>query len=408
MSTHRHTIPICPGTTFSRREFLRRSIAAAAAAPTVSSSILSHAAETESVSIPRKLTVVDICKRYDYAEIRRVLSVLLDELGDVRSLVKNKFVTVKTNLVNTSKETIGGLPLWFGVTVHPKVALALGSLFVDYGAKRVTYCDQLPFVPIGPESFEGYGFNFDEFSHTMDHKVRFINTRNRGEHKDYALVKVPNPELATAWEVNQEYVKTDVLVSLCKLKSHVSGGVTMGMKNLFGVPPSSMYGDDLKDEPDENATGYRGYTMHECSKKPLTSVTTFNDRSVLNDHGFNVPRFIVDLNAAFPVELVVIDGISVIQSAEGWWNGSMVSVTRPGLLIAGRNPVCTDAVGAAIMGFNPDAADRTHPFANGINHLSLARKKGLGENRIQNLEVGGIGLEKARYEYVPTYQRINT
>jgi uncharacterized protein (DUF362 family) len=127
---------------------------------------------------------------------------------------------------------------------------------------------------------------------------------------------------------------------------------------------------------------------------------------VEGDHGHNVPRFIVDLAAAFPIDLVVIDGISTIQTAEGWWNGSMVSVTRPGLLIAGRNPVCTDAVAAAVMGFNPDAADRTFPFVNGTNHLALARRKGLGENRVDRLEVAGVGLEAARFEFHPTYQRV--
>jgi uncharacterized protein (DUF362 family) len=114
----------------------------------------------------------------------------------------------------------------------------------------------------------------------------------------------------------------------------------------------------------------------------------------------------VDLAAAFPIDLVVIDGISTIQTAEGWWNGSMVSVIRPGLLIAGRNSVCTDAVAAAVMGFNPDAPDRTHPFINGTNYLALARRKGLGENRLQHLEVVGLPLEAARFEYQPTYQRV--
>jgi uncharacterized protein (DUF362 family) len=127
---------------------------------------------------------------------------------------------------------------------------------------------------------------------------------------------------------------------------------------------------------------------------------------VEGDHGYNVPRFIVDLASAFPIDLVVIDGISTIQTAEGWWLGSMVTVTRPGLLLAGRNPVCADAVAASVMGFDSDAADRTFPFVNGTNYLALARQKGLGENRIRRLEVGGIGLEAARFEFHPTYQRV--
>jgi hypothetical protein len=288
------------------------------------------------------------------------------------------------------------------------VAHTLGTLFVEYGARRVTFCDQLPFRSLGEEVFEGYGFRPADFNQTMQGRARFENTRNRGAHKDYALVKVPGQgELATAWEVNRTYVDTDVLVSLTKLKSHVSGGITGGMKNLFGVPPSSLYGDDLKDGPDEDAIDYRTKSMHNCSRLPFTSVTSFNGKSVQGDHGFNVPRFIVDLNATFPIQLVVVDGISTIQSAEGWWIGSTVSVTRPGLLLAGRNPVCTDAVSAAVMGFDPDAPDRTWPFVNGTNCLALARRKGLGENRLSELEITGVDLAKARFQYQPTYRRIN-
>ncbi|MGW8182262.1 MAG: DUF362 domain-containing protein, partial [bacterium] len=181
----------------------------------------------------RALTSVALCKRYDYPLVRRTLAHILDELGDVRLLVKRKFVTVKTNLVNTSAETVGGLPLSLTVTTHPTVALALGSLLVDYGARRVTFCDQLPFHELGPERFVGYGFDFGLFSQEMERKVRFVNTRNRGNYAKYEFVRVPGEgEIAGAWEVNRTYAETDVLISLAKLKSHVSAGVTLGMKNL--------------------------------------------------------------------------------------------------------------------------------------------------------------------------------
>jgi uncharacterized protein (DUF362 family) len=357
----------------------------------------------------RGLTSIGLCKRYDFGEVRRTLAAMLDELEDVRSLVKGKHVTVKVNLVNTSEADVAGVPLWLTVTVHPIVAMALGSLLTDYGARAVAFCDQLPFRLPDEEAFLGYGFRLKEFNQAMDGRARFENTRNRGRHSDYAVVKVPDGgEVASAWEVNQAYVKSDVLVSLGKLKSHVSGGVTGGMKNLFGVPPSSLYGDDLKGEPDETAIGYRTDTMHTCTRKPLTSGGWFTGKCVPGDHGYNVPRFIVDLAAAFPIDLVVIDGISAIQTGEGWWLGSMVSVTRPGLLIAGRNPVCTDAVAAAVMGFNPDALDHTAPFINGTNYLALARRRGLGENRIDRLEITGVSLDRARFEYQPTYQRVRS
>jgi uncharacterized protein (DUF362 family) len=398
--------PKCPGGVLSRRDFLR-SASSAALLPLAAPA--QRAAPVESLQpAPRAVTAIGLCKRYEFAEVRRSLSLLFEELGDVRPLVKGKYVTVKVNLVNTSAEDVSGVPLWLTVTVHPAVATALGSLLVDYGARQVTYCDQLPFREVDEAAFSGYGFDLKAFNDALDGRARFSNTRNRGSFSDYAVVKVPGGELASAWEVNQTYARTDVLVSLGKLKSHVSGGITAGMKNLFGVPPSSLYGDDLKDRPDENALDYRNGVMHSCTRKPLTSADYFTGKSVEGDHGFNVPRFIVDLNAAFPIDLVVLDGISVIQSAEGWWNGSMVSVTRPGLLLAGRNAVCTDSVAAAVMGFNPEAGDRTPPFANGTNYLALARRRGLGENRIANLEVAGAGIESARFEYEPTYRRVKS
>lgn len=400
--------PQCPGGILTRRDFLKAT-AAAALLPAASLVALKAAPAAEGFRVPRAVTGIQLCKRYDFASVRKTLGRIFDDLGDVRRLVRNKHVTLKVNLVNTSTEDVAGIPLWLTVTVHPVVAMAVGSLLADYGAKTLTFADQLPFRTPDEEAFSGYGFKLAEFNRVMRGRARFENTRNLGRHKSYALVKVPGGgELASAWEVHRAYVDTDVLVSLGKLKSHVSGGVTGGMKNLFGVPPSSLYGDDLEKEPDETAMGYRNGTMHNCTRKPLTSVTSFTGKSVEGDHGYNVPRFVVDLAAAFPIHLTVIDGISAIQSAEGWWNGSMVSVTRPGVLIAGRNPVCTDAVGAAVMGFNPDAPDRSWPFVNGTNYLALARRKGLGENRTSEIEIAGVDFNTARFEYQPTYRRAAT
>ncbi len=381
---------------FSRRAFLR-GMAAAALVPEL--------ALAEPKTIPRTPTALRVCKQYDYVLIRRTLGEMFDSLGTVRKLVKNKHVTVKTNLVNAPSQTVSGLPITLTTIAHPTVALAVGSLLVEYGAKQVIFCDQLPFVVEDNEAFEKYGYKIKEFQDAMDGRVRFENTRNLGRYNKYDLVKVPGGTLVSGWEVNQAYTKTDVLMSLGKMKSHVSGGVTLGMKNLFGIPPSSLYGDDLKDGPDESASGYRGETMHNCTRKPFTSVDTFKGKSIEGDHGYNVPRFIVDLNIAFPVELTVLDGISTISNAEGAWMGALVEVCRPNLLVAGLNPVCTDSVAASAMGFDPDAPDESQPFANGTNYLALSRKIGLGENRIENLDIVGDPIERIRYHFPPTYER---
>ncbi len=390
------------GSSRNPHRFRRRTFLQGLAAGTLIPASLS----AESKTTPRTPTAVRVCKRYDYALIRRTLGGMFDRIGDVRKLVKGKHVTVKTNLVNTPRQTVSGLPISLTTIAHPTVALALGSLLVEYGAKHVTFCDQLPFVEEDNEAFEKYGYKIEDFRDAMENRVRFENTRNLGRYPRYDIVKVPGGGiLASAWEVNQAYTKTDVLVTLGKMKSHVSGGVTLGMKNLFGIPPSSLYGDDLENTPDENAKAYRSRTMHNCTRKPFTSIDTFLGKSVEGDHGYNVPRFIVDLNAAFPTELTVIDGISTISNAEGAWMGTLVEVCRPNLLVAGLNPVCTDAVAASAMGFDPDAPDKSQPFPNGTNYLALSRKLGLGENRIKHLDIVGDPIEKVRYHFPPTYER---
>ena len=49
-------------------------------------------------------------------------------------------------------------------------------------------------------------------------------------------------------------------MSMAKLKNHATCGVTLSMKNCFGITPASIYGDDAGvDEPNENpGQGPRG------------------------------------------------------------------------------------------------------------------------------------------------------
>src|SRR5439155_9797490 len=95
-------------------------------------------------------------------------------------------------------------------------------------------------------------------------KVEFENTRNLGAGKSYAQLRVPGGGyMFSALDLNHSYADTDVMVSLAKLKNHVTAGVTLSMKNLFGLTPNSLYGDQAGDE---EATGGRG---------PIHDPTTF-------------------------------------------------------------------------------------------------------------------------------------
>ena len=120
-----------------------------------------------------------------------------------------------------------------------------------------------------------------------------------------------------------------------------------------------------------------------------------------SEPGWRVPRIIVDVCAARPIHLAIIDGITAMSGGEGPWCGEeRLKVTTPGVLIAGLNPVSTDAVATAVMGYpNPRAARGVKPFQDCDNHLVLAEQAGLGIAELAQIDVRGMPLEKALYPY---------
>jgi uncharacterized protein (DUF362 family) len=235
--------------------------------------------------------------------------------------------------------------------------------------------------------------------------VELEDTRNLGQAKKYVPLKVSSGGyLFSSFELNHAYRDTDVLVSLSKLKTHTVAGVTMSMKNLFGITPNALYGDQAGSE---NATIGRGklHDMVGWDAAGAAKVVFPGARSGTfpTDPGYRVPRIVADLCEARPIHLCVIDGITSMSGGEGPWSGSdvrPVGFTTPGVLIVGMNPVSTDAVGTAVMGFgNPRAARGAGPFKLGDNHLVLAEQRKLGIADLSKIEVLGVPIAQARHPY---------
>ena len=116
------------------------------------------------------------------------------------------------------------------------------------------------------------------------------------------------------YDLNHSYRDTDVFVSLAKLKEHRTAGVTLSMKNCFGITPCTIYSDEApEDEPSIVPVGYRG-PMHSGSRVPPKSAPQPVAES--KDPGFRVPRITADLVAARPIHLAVIDGIYTMTGGE--------------------------------------------------------------------------------------------
>jgi uncharacterized protein (DUF362 family) len=73
----------------------------------------------------------------------------------------------------------------------------------------------------------------------------------------------------------------------------------------------------------------------------------------------------------------------------------------PGVLIAGKQALATDAVAAAVMGFDPRADYPSVPFLHGDNHLNLAVERKLGTNRLDEIAVAGASIDEVRRQFKP-------
>jgi hypothetical protein len=87
------------------------------------------------------------------------------------------------------------------------------------------------------------------------------------------------------------------------------------------------------------------------------------------------------------------------RGGEGPWIPG-VEAMRPRLVLAGLNPVTTDAVCAAVMGYNPQADHFAFPFQ-GENHLKLLAFAGVGTNDLSRIEVRGLSIREALCPFNP-------
>ncbi len=315
----------------------------------------------------------------------------LDLLGGVGPLVREKTVTVKVNFTGWPIQAIGGRPPGETYVTHGDTALALAQILSESGARRIRFVDSEAVALTMEGICAAAGWDVPALRAIPG--VEFENTRNLGLGSQYARLTVPDGgRLFSYLEVNHSYADTDVFVSLAKMKEHATAaGITLSMKNLFGITPNSLYGVGA---PGEATLGYRG-TIHGKAEgwvKVLPGEKAGFENEVV---GVRVPRTIVDENLARPVHLAIVDGIRTIRGGEGWWNAG-VSPIDPGVIVAGWSALSTDAVAATVMGFNARAPHYTAPFETRENHLLIAEQAGLGTADVSRVEVRGLKIADVR------------
>lgn len=144
----------------------------------------------------------------------------------------------------------------------------------------------------------------------------------------------------------------DEFVSVSLLKNHLFMGVTLTLKNLFGLVPGLP--------PAPHRTYYH--------------------------HLVRMPYMLADLGKMIDPVLCVLDGL-VGQAGKEWgYNGTHGPAQICNTLVAGNQTIATDACGAHLMGHDPQADWLTPPFHRDRNALLCAAEGGFGTVDLQQID----------------------
>ena len=169
-----------------------------------------------------------------------------------------------------------------------------------------------------------------------------------GDLQPHKVVSVPGGgSMFRQYLLPESVVDTDAFVSVQKLKNHKFMGVTLCLKNLFGLCPMPPHG---------------------------------RTRSYFH-HVIRLPYILVDLGQMIKPTLNVIDGL-VGQSGKEWGGDGRVC----DVLVAGDNVFATDACGTHLMGLDPLGDWPNQPFVRERNSILIAHETGIGVGDLQGID----------------------
>jgi uncharacterized protein (DUF362 family) len=399
--------------TFSRRDLLAVS-GLAAGALAVKRASAGVVAPTSPVSVAKVVSYdLDLVAQFEQ---------MFDQIGGIGQQVRGKTVAMKVNLTGASgRGRQVGLTAGQTSWVHPNVVGALTAVFAKLGARRIRILESTFRKKYGTPLEDtllndGWDVNAIKSAASI---VEFEDTNGLGSAKQYSTLKVKTrqPFIFPAFSVNHSYEDCDFFVSVAKMKNHEELGVTLSMKNLFGITPELLYG--LTPRPPSASQWVRERVFHYGQVQPPAGVPQEIDATSNRYEGWRMPRLLTDICGARPIDLAILDGIEAIIGGEG---SGMPGTKhgKPGLLVVGRNCVSTDAVAMATMGYNPRAGrheapfrlyknpkdhppeqlippEESHQYAD--NTALMGEAAGLGTADLTKIDLRGVPIKDAVYDY---------
>ena len=246
--------------------------------------------------------------------------------------VKGKRLLLKPNLVEFDPKGV--------INTNPAVIEAAIDAFRSLGAALVTVA-------------EGPGHRRDNeyllsasglYDVIKEHQVRYVDLNTGDVHS--------TPLRSRFTDLKQLYLpeslyNADLLVSMPKLKTHHWVGVTLSLKNMFGVVPRIIYGWP---------------------------------KNILHWQGIH--NSILDINSSLPLpQFAIVDGIIGMEG-----NGPLQGQAKnSGVLIFGDDLVAVDATAARLMTLEPQKIDYLAAAGEFLGNLQQERIQQVGE-RLDKLQ----------------------
>lgn len=266
------------------------------------------------------------CQSYE-----RAAQVVWDGIQLLAPQVAGKRVLLKPNLVEYSPPAC--------INTHPTLIAATADALYRLGALSVLIGDGPGHVRDSELVLEESGLR-DALRSVG--RLRFIDLnfdRVRAVRTQTSLTNMKE-----LW-LPQSLLSADVVVSMPKVKTHHWAGVTLSLKNLFGVVPGVVYGWP---------------------------------KNILHWQG--IDNSIVELAATVPVHYVIADGVEAMEG-----NGPLHGPARHlGCLVFADDPVAADSACCSLMDIDPYCI-RHLAKASSLGNLDRRRWELLGD-RIASLQ----------------------
>jgi uncharacterized protein (DUF362 family) len=254
---------------------------------------------------------------------------MIETLREFDLPIRGKTVLLKPNFVGPDPLNL--------INTHPAVVAAARDSFLSLGAERVLLGDG----PALDRDTEGVveSMNLREYVGPLSQCFVDFNL-------DVPRKTVLRTNASTLKHLYfpETVLGADLVVSMPRMKTHHWAGVTLALKNMFGIVPGNCYGWP---------------------------------KNIL--HWAGITRSLLDINATVRPGFAIVDGIVGMEG-----NGPTQGTPKAcGVLVMGDDPVAVDSTCTRIMGLLPERIEYLAQAGLLLGHLKKEKIQQIGESIAQ-------------------------